>query len=214
MPTAPKGYFLRDGSRVPSVTTILGRFKECGGLMHWAYECGRSGKDYRQERDTAADAGTMAHAAVESWVHGQSFTFEGPEEITVKAKKAFDAFLEWADQTQLKVMETEVRMISETHRYGGTADGFTIRGRRAVLDWKSSNAIYPEYLVQVRAYGELWTERCPEDPIVGGYHLVRFDKTYGDFHHHYWAELETAWTAFTHLRSLYELDKELKARAK
>ena len=59
MPTAPKGYFTKDGKRVPSVTTILGKFKEAGGLMHWSWECGMKGLDYRQVRDAAADAGTL-----------------------------------------------------------------------------------------------------------------------------------------------------------
>ena len=65
------GYYLADGSHVPSVTTIIGRFKESGGLIHWAWALGKEGKDYREVRDKAADAGTMAHDAVEAWVHGK-----------------------------------------------------------------------------------------------------------------------------------------------
>ena len=93
-------------------------------------------------------------------------------------------------------------------------DGVAIGGRRCVLDWKSSNATYPEYLVQLAAYGALWTEAHPERPIDGGYHLIRFDKEFGDFHHHYWPELSRAWIAFLHLRELYDIEKELKRRAK
>lgn len=37
MPTPKAGYRLRDGTRVPSVTTVLGRFKEAGGLIHWSW---------------------------------------------------------------------------------------------------------------------------------------------------------------------------------
>lgn len=35
MPTQP--YRTKDGKRVPSVTTICGRFKESGGLIHWSW---------------------------------------------------------------------------------------------------------------------------------------------------------------------------------
>jgi hypothetical protein len=52
----------------------------------------------------------------------------------------------------------------------------------------------------------------PDDPITAGYHLLRFDKVYGDFHAHWWAELERAWIAFRHLRALYDIDVELRAR--
>jgi hypothetical protein len=213
MPTAKGGYFLKDGTKVPSVTTILGRFKESGALMYWAWRMGKEGKDFRQERDKAADAGTMAHAAVENWIHGQPITFAGDPEICQKARKSFDAFLEWAAQTQLKVTHTEIPLISEQYRFGGTFDALLVRGKRAMGDWKTSGAVYGEYLAQVAAYGILWEENHPEEPIDGGYHLLRFDKEYGDFHAHWWNELEAGKRFFLNLRAAYEDDKELKKRA-
>ncbi|HYF29437.1 MAG TPA: PD-(D/E)XK nuclease family protein [Candidatus Paceibacterota bacterium] len=213
MPTAKKGYYLASGERVPSVTTVLSRFKDAGGLIHWAWALGKEGKDYREERDKAADAGTMAHAAVEAWIHGQPVSFEGDPEVCAKARTAFGAFLEWARQTHLQVTHTEVPLVSEKYKFGGTFDALLIQGKRSMGDWKSSNNCYPEYLVQVAAYGKLWEENNPEQPIEGGYHLLRFDKTYGDFHHHWWGELDRAWDAFLHLRALYEIQKELTKRA-
>ena len=207
-------YKLKNDQRVPSVTTIIGRFKEAGGLIHWAWQLGKEGKDYREVRDDAANAGTLAHQAVEAFIRGQPFVYPEESEIVQKARKAFGAFTEWAEQTQLRVTETEVSMISKKHKYGGTMDALLIGGKRSVGDWKSSNALYPEYLVQVAAYGKLWEENHPEEPITGGYHLLRFDKTHGDFTHKWWGELETAWQAFLRLRDLYEFDKELKQRIK
>jgi hypothetical protein len=49
-PTKGKGrgkYRLADGTRVPSVTEILSRFKEGGALIHWAWRLGMEGEDYR-----------------------------------------------------------------------------------------------------------------------------------------------------------------------
>lgn len=214
MPTQTKGYFLKSGERVPSVTTVIGRFKESGGLIHWAWKIGKEGKDYREVRDQAADAGTMAHAAVEAWVRGKPFEFEGPPEITEKARMAFHAFEEWRDQTHLRIDQTELPLVSEKHRYGGTFDAILVRNERAMGDWKSSNSIYGEYLIQLAAYRNLWDENFPIDPITGGHHLLRFDKTYGDFHAHFWRDLSSAWEAFVLLRRLYDIDHELKARAK
>lgn len=214
MGTLKGGYHTKDGERVPSVTTILGRFKEAGGLIHWAWQLGIDGKDYREVRDAAANAGTMAHEAVEAWVKGDPYEFKGEEETCARAQKSFGAFLEWADRSQLRVDKQEVPLVSEKHRFGGTFDAILIRGHRAMGDWKTSNAIYPEYLVQVAAYGLLWEENFPDEPITGGYDLLRFDKTYGDFTHKHWDELRAGREAFLYLRALYELDKELKARAK
>lgn len=212
MPTQKGGYFTKANERVPSVTTVISRFKDSGGLIHWAWKLGCEGKDYREVRDAAADAGTLAHDAVEKWIQGEPFAFED-DETSRRAAKAFDAFREWAHQTQLVVTHTEVPLVSERHKFGGTLDAILVRGKRAMGDWKSSNRIYPEYLVQVAAYAILWEENHPDELIDGGYHLLRFDKEYGDFHHHWWGDLENAKRAFVLLRELYEINKELTKRA-
>lgn len=251
MPTQRGGYFTQDGKRIPSVTTILSRYKESGALIHWAagqsakyikeqaanlplipYQqynlghikhaidrfevlklCDAAKTAYRTVRDDAAEAGTLAHDAVEHWIKGDPVAFDESESGR-KAKVAFDAFMEWSSQTQLKVTHTEVALISEKHKFGGTLDAMMIRKHRSLGDWKTSNSVYGDYLCQIAAYSILWDENFPDDPVTGGYHLLRFDKTYGDFHAHYWAELETAKRAFLLMRELYELDTELKQRAK
>jgi hypothetical protein len=207
-------YRLKDGTRVPSVTTVLGRFKDAGPLMHWAWECGRDGKDFRQERDSAASAGTLAHQAVEAHVRGNPLVWTGEASVVERAQKAFGAFLEWADQTRLTVDKTELPLVSEKYRFGGTFDAILLGTKRAMGDWKSSNGIYGEYLAQLAAYGQLWEENFPDEPIEGGFHLLRFDKTHGDFTHKWWGELKAGWEYFLRLREAYEFDKELRARAK
>lgn len=214
MPTAAKGYFLKSGVRVPSVTTVLGRFKDAGPLMYWAWECGKNGKDFRVERDKAADAGTMAHAAVECWTKGENVSFSGPEDVVQKAQKAFSAFLEWAEQTKLKVDKQEMPLVSEQYAFGGTFDAILVGTKRAMGDWKSSNGVYGEYLAQLAAYGQLWKENFPDEPIEGGFHLLRFDKSHGDFTHKWWGDLTAGWEYFIRLREAYEFDKELRQRAK
>lgn len=236
MATKVGGYFLKDGTRVPSVTTILSRFKESGALIHWAAGqaakyvqenlpenptkqdigrvCDAAKSAYRNVRDAAADAGTLAHDAVESYIHGNNFVWPEDSDIVRKAKRAFEAFVEWASQTQLITADTEMPLVSEKFRYGGTPDAVTVKGKRAILDWKSSNSIYSDYLIQVAAYGNLWNENAPNDPVIGGFHIVRFDKNSADFHHHYYKELDSAWISFQLMRDLYDLDAELKKRAK
>ena len=36
------GYKNNEGKRVPGVTTIIGRFKDSGALMYWAFEQGKA----------------------------------------------------------------------------------------------------------------------------------------------------------------------------
>jgi hypothetical protein len=90
MPSPPKGYYLKDGkTRVPGVTTIIGKFKESGGLVHWAWDLGMQGIDYRKARDDAANVGTIAHGMVEQWIKGEPIVAEGPLEQVEKARNSF-----------------------------------------------------------------------------------------------------------------------------
>jgi hypothetical protein len=163
-------------------------------------------------RDQAADAGTLAHQAVDAYFHAREFEFEGDPAVCAKARTAYRAFIEWTEQTQMRVTHTEMPLVSERYKFGGTFDAVAMGNGRAIADWKSSNKCYGEFLIQVAAYGALWEENFPDQPLTGGFHLVRFDKTFGDFHHHYWGELDVAWKAFRHLRALYDIDVELKQR--
>lgn len=212
MPTPRKGYHIADGTRVPSVTTITGRFKESGALIDWAYRMGRDGKDYRSARDQAADAGTLAHSLIDGHIHGTQPVIVGDPETIRKATNAFNAYLSWQETNNFKIEWTERQLVSEAHKYGGTPDAFGIVNNVPVLiDWKTSNAVYSDYLLQLAAYAELIRE---VDGIeVQGFYLCRFAKEEGDFAVHYYPDLSEALEMFLLLRKAYELDKIIKKRA-
>lgn len=212
MPTQP--YKNAEGKRIPSVTTVIGRFKESGALIHWAWDLGKQGIDYRAVRDAAADAGTLAHAMVEATIRRKPFPLEAkyPAEMWTKAMNAFGAFKEWSQQTRLEPADTEVPNTCECHQVGGTLDTIFVQGQLSLGDWKTSGGVYPEYLIQLAAYRHLWDINNPSRPITGGSHLLRFSKLGGDFTHHYWSDLSDAWQAFEHMRKLYDIMASLKQR--
>jgi len=218
MPTPRAGYFLADGTKVPSVTTILSRFKESGALITWAYKRGKDGLDLYESRDRAADIGTLAHAMVEYRLTGKSVEdalLRALPEHRDKARIAYAAFEEWMRQSNVGPISAEVSMVSEQHKFGGTPD-LVLRmpnGKLALGDVKTSNAVYRDYLVQVAAYGLLWNENHPDDPITEGYHIMRFSKEAPDFEHRYFAELVEAAELFLVLRTAYGMDLQLKKRA-
>jgi hypothetical protein len=209
-------YTLKDGTEIPSVTTIISRFKESGGLIHWAWKEGAAGRDYRATRDAAATSGTIAHQMVEATVRRHVWVppTDVDPEILARAGKAYANYCEWARQSRLEPVETEHRLVSEKYHFGGTIDAMLISGKLALGDWKTSDAVYQDYLLQLAAYGILWQENYPDRLIEGGYHLLRFAKEHGDFVHYHFGELEEAACAFLHMRELYDLDKRLKARVR
>lgn len=225
-PTPAKGYRLKDGTKVPGTTTIIGRFKDSGGLIHWAWEQGRDGFDYRATRDSAADAGTLGHWLVEQEISGltnAAIRYYLDERVTkekihtetaAKAVKAWESYRRWANQSKLKIVAQEMQLVSEVHKFGGTPDAVgEIDGQLCILDWKTGNALYRDALVQVAAYKALWEENRPDKPITGGFHICRFSKEHGDFVHAYYDELDDAWEQFLLFRRAFEIDKQLKKRA-
>ena len=218
MPTPKEGYRLADGTRVHGTTTIISRFKDSGALMQWAFRQGKEGKrSLYEDAEKAADIGTYAHALVEAHIKGETPP-ACPANLTMddakKAGTAFGAYKTWAENFKVRIVEQECLLVSEKHRFGGTPDAIGIVGNElCLLDWKTSNAVYSDYLIQLAAYRHLWEENRPGQPITGGFHLLRFAKEHGDFAHHYFPDLSNAWRMFLLYREAYEIDKELKKRA-
>jgi hypothetical protein len=216
MPTPRKGYFTKSGEKVPRTTTIIGRFKESGALINWAWKRGRDGLELYDSRDKAAEIGTDAHGRVERFLNGQDYSSLLTEANDIEASdSAFQAFMEWWEANKMTVLYQEIQIVSEIHKYGGTPDAIArdVQGRLVLLDWKTSSGVWPDHLVQLGAYRILWNETHPEMPLTGGSHIGRFAKEHGDFAHHYYPNLDKAEEQFLLFRRAYEIDKVLKKRA-
>lgn len=236
MATPSKGYFLQK-DRIPGTTTIISRFKDSGGLIWWAWEEGykqcKAGLPlvHKETAEKAADIGTAAHAMIESHINGEWFEAskhpsvrEMSEIDQQKACNAFDMYVRWEKQTGIKFLSKyqEIPLIHPELRYGGTPDAIgEIDGEIVLLDWKTSNSVYPDYLLQLADYTHLINDGIRMDTgeplkfkVSNGGHLLRFAKEYPDFGHHYYGDLDLAWEQFKSFRKSYDTDKELKKRVK
>jgi len=212
-------YKTKDGKRVPGVTTVIGQLGwSKNPLMYWACQQGQKYHDIptyealNKEREAAANAGTVTHEMIDCDLKKKKFDGSkySPETLS-KAETGFLNYLEWKRGANLEVIESETPLVSEQHRYGGTIDcPSIIRDKFTILDWKTSNGIYEDYLIQIAAYGVLWQENFPEQPVKGGYDLLRISKETGAFAHYHWDSLPLCFDAFMHLRSLYDLKDKLK----
>ena len=206
MATLKGGYHLGAGTRVPSVTTVLSRFKDSGALIRWAFNCGRDGIDMNAVKERAADAGTLAHQWIDDHIHGRELAASTlDEEQTAQARNAFGQFLLWRERYKLEIHETELPLISEIHGFGGTFDAVTVDGKPAILDWKTSNAIYSDYLVQCAAYALLWEEN--RDQPIDEVHILRVSKDHADFEHRSFSGIAVQKHQFVLYVKAYALDK-------
>ncbi len=154
MPTG--NYQLSNGKLVKGTTTIIGRFKNANALIHWAWTCGRDGKDYRQERDKAGEQGTSVHDCAEKYILGIDFKL--PEDK--KVQKAFNKFKEWWDQQNYEIVWTEKQMVCETYEFGGCPDLLVKdeNGNYILIDFKTGKQIYNDTIIQLGAYSWLISE--------------------------------------------------------
>jgi hypothetical protein len=231
MPTA--AYTLRSGERIPGVTTVAGRFKDSAALLFWAFKQGKSGAERLYDSaEKAASIGTLTHSMIETHIDGEdpySTLCEltpalADPEMGLRADNAFKQYLKWEEQSGIKFLSKyqEISLVSEEYKFGGTPDALGKIGNELVLiDWKTSNAVYMDYLLQLAAYKHLVEEGKRLDTReklglgkVKGFHLLRIAKDYPDFEHRYFGELDLAWEQFLLFRQAYENDKELKKRVK
>ena len=215
------GYKDADGCKVPSVTTITGRYKDSGALIGWAYGQGKKGVPLYEARDKAGDIGSCVHDMVEADLHGEDaeevlrqatpYTCDGPDETFVgSVRKGYAAYQAWWATTNMRVVATEVPLVHPTLGFAGTLDAIaeTHDGRLVVLDWKTSKGVYLGMYAQVCAYAELWGA-CRKEPIFAA-HIIRYSKTGAGFHHHHYPDLRPGWVYFTHLLAAYKAESAAK----
>ena len=211
---AHQKYRLTDGSIVPSVTTII---QELGwnknALIAWARREALAGNDPNKVRDKAADIGTIVHYLIECHFKGiePDLSEYAPADVD-KAENCFLNYLEWEKNHVQEVWYSELQLVSETYRYGGTIDFVgLIDGVPSLLDFKSSSGVWPEYKIQVAAYQNLYFEHSGfvKSKLQG--HLLQLDKNGDGFHHvvlgYQDKELKPAWEVFLHCLEIYKLKK-------
>jgi hypothetical protein len=169
-------YFLKDGTHVPGCTTVLSCLSK-PALIHWSadeerkgiIDCYNRNADipekffYLTKRDTAATVGSCAHWMCEGFLKkfNPSFASDIEENLVNKAYESFRKFKSWWEESEFEVVESEVQMVSETLKAGGTADIISRdqQGRLVLVDLKTNKKIYKKDMgLQMSCYKMLYEE--------------------------------------------------------
>ncbi len=192
-----------DGKKVPSVTTILGRYKNATGLLIWSNKLGLEGKSYHSELNKAGDIGTDFHELAEKHITNEYY--ELPDDPVVQ--ECFNKFKDWWTEQEYEVTFTEKSFCCRKYKYGGTAD-LLVNGD-TLVDFKTSKQVYDDHLVQLGAYKYMIEE---QDGIqINKGILARFGKETDDFEIRNFtkSDLNKGWKYFKLLREAFDLDKEV-----
>jgi len=137
---------------------------------------------YCSKREEAASNGLLVHAWVESYARAKMEDSPMPsigEDLSDQVIAGINGFLDFVNSRNVKFLEVERLVYSKTYDYCGLFDALVeIDGKKYVVDWKTSKAIYPGMLAQVAAYRHAFQEETGEsvDTLI-----VRFDKDTGEF---------------------------------
>ena len=206
-------YYLSDGAKVPSVTTIIGVLNK-PALLHWAWQMGIDGKDYRTVRDEAADVGTLAHYLILCHLKGMepnvsAYSLENQK----KAANSMAKFLDWESKHKLEPILLEEYLVSEVCRFGGTVDCYgKVDDELILLDFKTSKAIYTDMFYQLAAYEHLLVEN---GHTVKGAKILRIGRSEEEgFEERSMRDLTNHWEVFLSCLNIYELTKQIKKEFK
>lgn len=171
MPKKYSSYYKEDGTRVPSVTTVLSVIDKGPGLRNWLM---KNGAKAQQMLDQSGKYGDLVHSIIEAHCTGQKVY--PPDDI----KPILDNFISLEERLVDKWLFHEKKVISEKYGYGGTTDSAFLskEGKRVLLDIKTSNSVYEEYTYQLAAYREALKEMGEEFDEVMIFHLDKETKTW------------------------------------
>lgn len=201
-------YKLKDGTRVPGTTTVLSVLNK-PQLVQWANRMGLDGIDTNKYVDAAARIGTLAHYLVQCDLTGVTpdLSEYGKTEID-KAENALLSYYEWRKGKNITVIETELPLVSEQYRFGGTIDCYCkIDDEPWLIDFKTGKAVYSEYLVQLAAYRQLLNENGY--PVEKARILrIGRDESEG-FEERTITDFTKYWDIFYHCLAIYQLKKAI-----
>ena len=118
-------YRLKDNTLVVGVTTIVGQLAK-PQLVHWSYKLAVEGIKYWEVTNEAKNIGTIAHYQVECKLKNIKPDTSRFKDYTQNenetANLSYLNFLKWFKTHDIKVLHTELQLVSEKYKYGGTID--------------------------------------------------------------------------------------------
>lgn len=186
---------LEESSDIPSATGVLSVINK-PALLGWAVnqtaeyvgrmlrpgvamdevEIQQLVRDAKRARYGASDKAKDIGSIVHKWIEADCMGVEQDVPVNEQAAASIASWLEFKQRFELEVIETEFIVYSRELGYVGTADlDVRIRGRRALVDLKTSKGIYPEYHAQTAAYVEAREEEAREH-LYHGRGVIRVPK--------------------------------------
>lgn len=176
-------YATPDGSRVPSVTTILDKTADKTALIEWRKRVGEA--EANRISQESAGLGTLVHKHIENYIQGEPRP-EGGNQVHVMAKAMSDSVINQGlvDIDEVWGMEASLYYPG---LYAGTTDLVGVyKGKPAIMDHKTTKAMkkrewIDDYFIQTVAYAMAHNEVYGTDIKTGAIFMTGRDGSYNTF---------------------------------
>ncbi len=183
--TNPDGtrYYVAEGQRLPSVTTILSATGDKTALNEWKARVGE--KEAERQRLEATNLGTLMHENLEAHIQGRERP-RGNNLVRVQARNMADVIIKQGLGDVGEVWGVEVALYYPG-LYAGTTDLVGLyRGRPAIMDFKTAKKMksreqIPDYMGQLCAYALAHDEVYGTEIDLGVVFMVSRDLSYRAF---------------------------------
>lgn len=138
-------------------------------------------------KDEAAERGTAIHDLGQRYLEGEEL------QIPTEHETPTLGLIELVDQLELEPLVLEHSMASREHWYSGRVDfigtsPYLNGGEPVLIDWKTSNGVYPTVAMQAAAYARAEFHVTDEEPNVE-LEVPEITATYVAHIHHSYTEL-------------------------
>jgi len=152
-------YYRRNGAYYPSVTYVLSYYPKGKFFEDWLKKVGYS-SEYIVKK--AGEEGTQVHEMIEAYLNGEELNFLnslGNPAYHPDVWQMFLRFVEWWEEYNPKLIETEVHLFSDELKVAGTCDMVCeIDDELWIVDFKTSNNLQTTYDLQTAVYGKCYEE--------------------------------------------------------
>ena len=156
-------YYRRNGEYYPSITYVLGTYPKGKYFEDWLKKVGYSADHIVRK---AADEGTQVHEMCEAFLLGEELQFldkHGRPQYHPDVWQMFLRFVDFWEEYNPKLIETEVHLFSDEIKVAGTCDmvcEIEIDGTTElwIIDFKTSNHLQTTYDLQTAVYGKCYEE--------------------------------------------------------
>ena len=152
-------YYQRNGEYYPSITYVLSYYPKGKFFEDWLKKVGYNA-DYIVKK--AGEEGTQVHEMIEEYLEGKELNFlnsTGHPQYDPNIWQMFLKFVEWWEEYNPTLIETEVHLFSDKLKVAGTCDLVCeIDDELWIIDFKTSNNLQTTYDLQTAIYGECYKE--------------------------------------------------------